>query len=144
MSSFKDHFTRDKANEGVRVPLLLGLKDTGDWIHVVGTESDRYRTARDKYFRGLRDVSRLPDGPGKEDSKSALSLALDAVYITDWSFDEECTEDNIIEALTGAPQIRDALNIMAITRGDWYAEKKKCSESTSALKDVSTEGGPGG
>ena len=46
-----------------------------------------------------------------------------AALVADWSFDEECTHENIIKLLTEAPQIANAINIFAARRKDFFAKK---------------------
>tara|TARA_R110000765_G_scaffold44477_3_gene92167 strand:- start:398 stop:820 length:423 start_codon:yes stop_codon:yes gene_type:complete len=111
MDQFK---TRDKANEGVRIPLSKpGGAPTEHWLIVRSAWSDEFQFARNAMFRDAveesKAVSCAPEAEqGKlrrEFDRKRRAKAV-AALIAEWSFDEtECSEQSKIDFLLDAPQV---------------------------------------
>lgn len=135
--------TRERANHGVRLPLIDPAtgKDSGDWIHILGVDSD---ACREMKTEGQRDLLRAGNSDMGDEEVAALvedwKLKQLAVLITDWSFAHapeddpdaetwECNEENVMELLREAPHIADAVDRAATRRALFFKEPPAESDS---------------
>ena len=113
----------DIANQGIKVPLYDPLgEDSGQWIQVVGKDSDIYRSGRTELSRLAFDNSELE----KEEAEAIFDetvIKVLAECIIDWSFDEEATLDERASLLRDAPNIRDKIEDVINSR-QMFAKKK--------------------
>lgn len=121
----QEFFTREVANEGIELPLWLpdGTKSE-HWIKIRGIDSDVFRAAE---ARTIRSMSRLAALSEEEQSGQAEALQLDLLcaLVMDWSFDQECSADNVRTFLKEAPQIADAINKTAGKRALFFRKKSE-------------------
>lgn len=124
MSSMKAFHTRDNANEGLKVPLHQpdGL-ETEHWLRVLGVDSDTFREAEASLKRELASF------PDKSDTKNYKAFfeekynELRAVLVSEWSFDAECTLENVKQFFRDAPQIADMVNQVAGNRSLFFKNR---------------------
>jgi hypothetical protein len=126
---FESLFTRDLANDGVKVELSLpNGKDSGFWLLVAGIDSDVYRKGKTKLMRFALKLA------GKDDEESEDLYQLEiikrtAACILDWNLvDDDGTpwtlnDKNRFELLRQAPQIADKIDDV-ITSRSLYVKKK--------------------
>ena len=128
--SMKDFFTRDKANEGIEVPLYLPGTDTpsGEWIRIRGVDSDEFRNADLEAKRALRKT--IEDNLNPEQEHRTQMTKLIASLVISWSFPEECNRKNVVEFLINAPQIEDAINTLAAKRTLFFKHGSPNSANT--------------
>ncbi|QOI69761.1 tape measure chaperone [Acinetobacter phage DMU1] len=111
--SMDKFFTREKSNEGIKLPLPLpsGLP-SGDHLVIVGKYSDLYRTNEaDMKRRAVEICSKYPDDKKKR-TQLLLSLEIEflASLVIGWSFEQEFNKKNIEMLLREAPQIMDLVD----------------------------------
>lgn len=122
-------YTRDKANEGIRVDLFTpdGRK-SGEWIMVRHIWSDAFAEAEEAaklkvgdYLRselqrlGLKDEDEIPPEVRKGIKVAGREARIDllASLVAGWSFEAECTVENARDFLHRAPQIADQVDKIA-------------------------------
>jgi hypothetical protein len=112
--SFRQLSTRTKANTGARFEILdPGTKvATGEWLHVLGSDSDKATEATRRASQ--ETLAFIESCGGNVDKKSAAyaahmekqELDLMAALVESWSFEEDCTPENVREFFINAPAIR--------------------------------------
>jgi len=127
--SFESLFTRDLANDGVKVELSLPSgEDSGFWLLVAGIDSDVYRKGKTKLMRFAMSLV------GKDDEESEDLYQLEiikrtAACIIDWNLIDDdgtpwpITDANRFQLLHQAPQIADKIDDV-ITSRSLYVKKK--------------------
>ena len=124
-------FTRQAGNEGVKMDLYDPVtgKKTEHWVRVVSVDSDIYPRANSK---AMRDARLLQDSRLTEDEKierlEKSKLELVAKLVTEWSLPAECSHENVVEFLTEAPQILEAINQLAGNRPLFMMGSSRSSE----------------
>lgn len=118
-----EFFTRQKANEGIKLTLTLpNGEDTDHFLMIRGVDSDVFREAEAEAKRNAMQIAALED---KEQRKVAMAdekLVLVAALIMDWSFDEECSLENVKHFLKEAPHIADQVDQIAARRTLFFRE----------------------
>lgn len=116
MGSFKKYNTVRDFQDSTYVLKLVypGIGDTGETLTIRSQYSKEFREAK---ARATRQISTLTiSRKGKDLDEDELKLIEDtqfAALIADWSFEEECTVENIIEFLDANPQVYDLINTTA-------------------------------
>ena len=110
--------TRDKANEGRKLPLRTpDGQPTDEWLMVRHVWSDDFQKAEEAAVREAREVvmgmGDKPDPEAVSDVQRASKIKLLASLVAGWSFDAECTPEAVADFLTQAPQIADAIDKFA-------------------------------
>ena len=122
-------FTRDKANEGIKVPLRTPEGEATDHYLVVRSQwSDSFQKAKAEAYRA--DLAAIA---GKGEAKAEdRTVVLTAALVADWAFDEECTPENVQNLLRNAPQLRDMIDRYASNDARFFT--KPSSDSTTGRK----------
>lgn len=122
MSSYKKLHILEQANEGIRLALKGPSGDlTEDWITVRGIDSDVFQHANKNMRRKLlgyleeKGLS-AKDSPEYVDMMIQQTRELQASLVVAWSFDEPCTNENILELFTNAPYIAEQVDLHASKR----------------------------
>lgn len=106
----KEFFTRKKANEGLRLDLKSpDGTDTEEWIMVLSRWADpvvEFYDALPAWMRDQKEAGRPIDEIIAESRRRGVAAA-----IGDWSFKEECNEENKIIFVTEAPQIAKLIDL---------------------------------
>jgi len=117
MSSIKGFYTKPHHNNAIRIDIVApdGSGNT-QWIEILGVESDVFRHAkRDSELALYASLSGVTDSDKRLEIINQAKLEgqprLLARLVTAWSFDEECTFDNVVDLLSNAPFIADAIDI---------------------------------
>lgn len=132
-------FTRDKANEGRKLPLHApDGSPTDEWLVVRHVWSDDFQKAEEAAMRQARETIM---GLGKDAKPEAVAdvqresrISLLASLIAGWSFDAECTPESAAEFLTQAPQIADKINDFAADSKAFFGNESTSSTSGSTRK----------
>lgn len=141
--SMKEFYTRSKANEGKKVPLSLPDGSPSEhWLVIRGVDSDEFRRAEAKSKRKAIEIAQIKNDQERDAAIEQQKLELIAVLVAGWSFEEECTRDNVVDFLREAPQIADMVDRIAVSRASFFGERsssstgtqKKSSDSKSARK----------
>jgi hypothetical protein len=124
-------FTREKANEGIEIPLYLpdGTK-TEHWLRIRGVDSDHFRLAEAESKREAMRVAMIEDPLERAKAIADAKLSLIAALVISWSFEEECTHENVKEFFRQAPQIADAVDQVASKRALFFGKGSSSSLST--------------
>lgn len=131
-------FTADRANEGIRLPLLLPTGERSDhWLEIYGIDSDVFRLT-DAELR--REGARIADLPKEQHTKALddLTMRLRASLIKAWSFPEECTDENKLMFLRKAPHLGLAIDKLASNRALFFAVGSTSSSGTPSMSSGST------
>jgi len=122
-------YTRDKANEGLTLPLYLpnGQK-TEDFLIILGVDSDAFRKVNIEEQRKVSTTMEIATKIEDEDERKAFidkreqdsKNTVLAALIKDWSFTQDCTTEEKIKFLENAPQIADAINTFAADRKRFF------------------------
>lgn len=126
----QEFFTRQIANEGIRLDLYLPDGTLSEhWLQVRGMDADEFHTAE---MIAKRDAVKLADIESDEERAVAIQeaqITLIASLIAGWSFPTAFTKDNVVTFLREAPQIADEVNRLAAKRSVFF--KKKLTPSTT-------------
>lgn len=121
----EEFFTRDAANEGVKIDLFRPDGSKSDhWLVILGTDSDQYHRTNTQARRALGSIeveAKLIEDRSKQEDfllgkQSEWETKIVAALLKSWSFEAEPTEANKIEFLTNAPQVKDQINRLATKR----------------------------
>lgn len=110
----KDFYTRPESDKGVKFH-LVGPDGTqsDEWLLVAGAESLRYeKTHRDT-------VKAIIAGSDSLEQGNILLAAL----IIDWSFEDECTSEIVLDFLQNAPYIKVDLDRFVVNRANFLKKK---------------------
>ena len=134
----KEFFTRERANEGVKLPLYHPDGTTSEhWLLVRGVDSDSFRRTETKSKQRVVELLALPDDNTREEKISEVEIDCIASLVADWSFPQELTHEAVVSFLTEAPQIREQVNSFAARRSVFFAKKLKPSTAGSRKKSSS-------
>lgn len=136
MSQF---FTRDVANEGVKLDLTTptGAR-TDHWIKVLGVDSDAYRDAEVRAKREGMQLGSISNEQERVTLMRELQLKTLAAIVVAWSFPSPCTFVNVMAFLKEAPQIADAIDLMISRRALFFAKRSIDSMATQSKSSDST------
>lgn len=115
MTDFSAFHTRDRANEGIRIPLLLpDGKPTEHWLQIRSIWSDAYQGSRAEIVRmalehGRELAEKSLSDEQKRDMRAEQDRSRRAVLasslIAAWSNDDPLTEESAVNFLLQAPQV---------------------------------------
>lgn len=118
MESF---FTRQKANEGIELPLYLPDGTKSEHIlRIRGVDSDAFKEAEAKGRRRLLEAAAEKSEAKLLAANVANREGMLCSLIIGWSFDQPCTEENKLQLLREAPQIADAIDTCASRRSLFF------------------------
>jgi hypothetical protein len=141
MSSFSKHFTRTHANAGAKLVLRdpKGV-DTGDWLIVLGADSDAFQKAKRRNIRNLQSIMAQGDKQTKDTEafqkiQDDNILDLQVSLVSGWSFEEDCTPENVKKLFQEAPYIADLVDTFAMDRANFL---KLSGPSSSPTPETSS------
>ena len=121
MASMSDFFTREKANEGKKV--FLTLPDgtpTEEYLIIRGIDSDQYQATHSEVMRKIF----LKSDQDKEYSEHEAKLDIWVSLVANWSFEQECTPENIKQLLREAPQIAKKIDVLSSNRNFFFKKEQ--------------------
>jgi hypothetical protein len=124
-------YTRQKANEGIQLPLFLpdGTK-TDHWIRIRGIDSDAFRIANDTEHRNTMGIAGLKKDSEKSSAIQESILRIRAALVVAWSFGTPCTPENVLNFLREAPHIAEAIDRTAARRAAFFATQSQALPPT--------------
>lgn len=133
-------FTADKAEEGVRIPLVLPTGEaTEHWLLIYGVDSEEFQLAdAEVRSREVPKLNEIKDKRERERARLALRRKLRARLVKDWSFPEPCTTKAVEQLFAKAPQIADAVDTIATDRALFFALASTSSSDTAGTSSGST------
>lgn len=118
----KEFFTRQKANEGKELPLYLPSGEKSEHtIRVLGVDSDTFKKNDAKAKREAMELSAIEDDKERQEALAKVQSELIASLVVDWSFEQECTLENVVNFFKEAPQIQEAVNKFAANRRAFFS-----------------------
>ena len=138
MAKKEAYFTRARANRGVKLPLLTPEgKDEGDWLWVLGIDSDAFREAKAELNRRIVGVASLKDEAEKKRATKEEEYRLIAALVTGWSFEDPYTPEAMMELLTEAPQIARTIDDFVYSRASFFRALSGSSPDTQKAPSAS-------
>jgi len=132
MTSMVDFELDEKRlSDGIR--LFLHDRDgvlTKDWIQVRSMHTDVFRAAMEKAKAKVTVSS---------DNVTEASLDAKVALVAGWSFDEDCTDENIRSFLQMAPHIADRIDKTAGDNRHFFSTQKTSSMNGSLKNSRSTK-----
>lgn len=106
-TTLEDFFIRDQNNSGIQIPLFRPTGEKSEhWLRIRGVFSDEFQKARRQLLSVTQaEVAKDMPADQREEFLQEKRLELTAVLIMDWSFEKECTRENVVAFLREAPQI---------------------------------------
>lgn len=130
-------YTRQRANEGVRLPLSTPEGEpTEHYIKIRGTDSDAYKLAVAEHRRKIMAAVANPDKTAIDKARVDEEFVLLAALVIEWSFEEPCTPEGVLAFLKEAPQIAEQIDKLSTRRSLFFA--KSSPSSTPSLAPSSS------
>lgn len=144
MAKKSDFFTRARANDGVVVKLYLPNGDeSGEWLRILGTESDAFREAEVRERQELMRIGEITDEAERKAAANAnakeWNVRLLASLVGAWSFDEPCTQAAVLELFKEAPQIFDKVERVANDRARFFGPRSTSSPPSPSTSSDSPD-----
>lgn len=140
MTAQEKFFTRDKANEGVKVPLVTAAGEESEhWFRIRGIDSDNFRIAERDAKRKAIDIAQIGDVQKRAEAIREAEVIVIASLVADWSFDEECTVESVTIFLQHAPQIADMINQYSAVKSNFFKSELDTFIDGSKSKSNSNE-----
>ena len=134
-----DFFTRTRANDGARIPLVTPEGEiTDQWIEVYGVDSDAFREADALARREGSRIALIKDDEERDKAVAELTRVMRASLIKAWSFEMPLTKDAALEFIREAPQVGDALDKIVSDRSLFFTLASKPSTNSLATNTTST------
>jgi len=134
----KEFYTRQTANDGLKLPLVLPDGSPSDhWLNVRGIDSDEFRKADSIAKRKAMEISLITDVNERAENVREVELQCIAALISSWSFPMECTVANVVDFLREAPQVADAVNRYSARRAEYFTKKSLSSAIGQSVKSSS-------
>lgn len=138
-SGMGEFFTRNKANEGLQLPLYRpdGSKSE-HWVRVLGIDSDAFRRADAEARRDAFRIAQIEDLTERSQAIADSKRRLVAALVVDWSFDRPCNVETVAEFFREAPQIMDAIDMASSKRALFFANRSSGSQPSPSTSSAST------
>lgn len=131
----QEFYTRQIANEGVKLPLWYPDGTISEHsFQVRGIDSDAFRQAEAKAKRKAIELAQIEDLQARAEAVREVELECIAALIASWTFEIECTLTNVVNFLREAPQIADMVNRFAAKRAEYFGKKSVSSASGPGAK----------
>lgn len=119
-------FTRENANEGIKLPLRLPVgTQTEHWLRIRGVDADEFRRAEARSKRKMLEIAAEKDLDKRDAEVEDTRLAMLAALVIGWSFDNPLTEDEIKRLFREAPQIAEQVDRAAYDRARFFGNSSK-------------------
>lgn len=117
----EDFYTRPKSESGVRMPLLRADgSDSGEWLCIVGPDSDVYRQAMHDLLRRTAELGEAGSMADFEQQQKNMLLDCRAALVIGWSFDKPFTAEAIREFLSNCPGVAEGIETVAADRSRFF------------------------
>lgn len=138
-AGMNEFFTRNKANEGLQLPLYRPDGTKSDhWVRVLGVDSDVFRRADAESRRDAFRIAQIEDVTERSQAIADSKRRLVAALVVAWSFDKPCNVETVEEFFREAPQIMDAIDMAASKRALFFASRSSGSEPSPSTSSAST------
>lgn len=117
----EDFYTRPKSEAGVRMPLLRpDGTDSGEWLQIVGPDSDAYRQAMADLLRRTAELGEAGSMADFEERQKAILLETRVALVCGWSFDKPFTHAAVCEFLGNCPGVAADIEAVAADRSRFF------------------------
>lgn len=128
MTTMEEFYTRNRANEGNKLPLYYpDGRESEHWLIVRGIDSDHFRMAESAGRKKALEALQIESQQKRAEFARNVEVETIASLVAGWSFDMPCTPDNVVKFLHEAPQICDMVNRYAAKRTEFYKAKSTSS-----------------
>lgn len=112
--SMERYKIRNQAQKPTRVFLYDPATNerTEDWMDIRSSMSDEFIEARDEVMQEVQNIME-PNTEKRKALVNELQLKMKAALVAGWSFEEELTEENIVEFIREAPQVQQMIMTVA-------------------------------
>ncbi len=121
-SSFKA-FNLNRDVEGKTIPVVVEyptIGDTGHKLYIRSRYSKAYREAEAASLRRIRAMTVAKGAEIDEDILEDIRMRAFCALVESWTFEEECTPENVIEFLTVNSLMYDKVNNAAAKDEDFF------------------------
>ena len=133
MGSMSDYFLDEgKLEQGARVPVYRDGKQTDDWIAVLYMHSD---VAQQRMVDAARADFASGEKVDPDTPNSVLGRRYTYCLVTGWSFDEECTPENVKELFKRNPRLANQVADKALQERLFFPD---AGESSSTGSDTNS------
>ena len=123
---------KKRVSEGVKLKLYgPDGKETDEWLMVRSMWSDVYRKAKSEAAKII-----AADVENADVDEEALKC--NSYLVSDWSFKEACTPENVLTFLRGAPHIASRIDQAAARHGEYWG-KPEASSSNGLSKNSTSK-----
>lgn len=120
----EEFFTRKIADEGRKLELRLPTGEKTDHHMIVaGVDSDRFRVAQVEASRKMLEAQIIKDDDQRKLEEASIQRRFVAALVLGWSFEKECTTENVTAFFKEAPQIETQVDRFSANRRDFFAVK---------------------
>ena len=141
----KELFTRKRHNDGVKVDVKDESGAVVGWIRVRGLDSDAYRAAHDSGNQAMVRLASVVRAGGAgapllaatQAEKDAAKLAERVALVAEWSFEGECNEATVTEALREWPVLQDQIFYVACDRDRFLGTASRASTAGQSINSDS-------
>ncbi len=131
--SMDKFFTRQTANDGVKVPLFYPDGTRSDeWLMVRGVDSDAFRVASVDSQREVASIAAIADKQERDEAVAASQRKVMSSLVIGWSFEAECTPEAVQAFFREAPQIMGAVDKIVSDRAFFFALASSSSSDTQS------------
>lgn len=118
-----DFFTREKANEGVKVSIPApDGSDSEHWLMVHSSDCDAFQNGRHSVIRSGIEVAKMPPEK-REDELRMRQCRLAALLISDWSLEDEFSNESVADLMYNAPYIQGIVESAADNRRLFFGKE---------------------
>ena len=122
MSSFTQYQTASAHSVPQKLPLRFNGLPTQDYLELIGIDSPVVRRAqKDELTNAAKTFKENEWNSDKEDE---LRIRILSRAVVGWSFEEDCSFDNVFAFLKEAPQVVESIDLF-ISNGNNFAKKLK-------------------
>jgi len=125
MTSMRQLFIKDKAREGVKLPVVIDGVDGDHYVIVRGKDSDEYRQATAESVIRSRDIM-LSESSISERAESLIDERYKVLssLVAGWSFDENVTHESAYEFATSISEpVAQAIDKLAENRAKYLKKQ---------------------
>lgn len=120
---------KEQSEAGIKLPLSLPSGEkTEHFLLVRGADSASFRKAQARAHRGALELLKLQKAKKPIDAgdlamrQAKVQRDLISNLVAGWSFDPECTPENVSDFLEDAPQIEEQVNEVAADRALFFSK----------------------
>lgn len=125
MKSFKKYNLNDKSGATQELAFTFpGEGPTGIVLHIRSQYSKEFREADSRATRQISSLTVSQNGaPIDPELLDHIELGIFASLVAGWTFEEECTPENVIEFLAANPHTKDEINKLAARDSLFFGER---------------------